>query len=114
LTIVPDSGYIFAGWSHDAYISLRGKLIPADSGVMHLDTLTLYGNVDLRASFAPAPEAVAPEDDVLLAAATAAAAAKDSSAADSNRGLTTRRLHAPGISIVTLDGGPGWKVAVRM
>ncbi|MDR0756326.1 MAG: hypothetical protein LBF85_00575 [Tannerella sp.] len=39
---------------------------------------------------------------------------EDSSATDSIRGLTTRRLHAPGVYIVTLDGGPGWKVAVRM
>jgi hypothetical protein len=31
-----------------------------------------------------------------------------------DRGLTTRRLPAPDVYIVTLDGGPGWEVAVRM
>jgi hypothetical protein len=165
---------------------------------MHLDSLTIYGNVDLRATFAPAP-AAPPEDaapataskgdnvwahastlyvhtkpgvtvrvytpdgilrdafittaaesaddsrnnaaaaetaaavdaaDHSTAAATAAVAtsaasataadvaagkdSKDNSAADNPRGLTTRRLPTPGIYIVTLDGGPGWKVAVRM
>jgi uncharacterized repeat protein (TIGR02543 family) len=44
---------VFAGWSHDDYISLRGERIEARSGIMHYDTLTVYGTVELRAAFAP-------------------------------------------------------------
>ena len=51
IVIVPDEGYIFAGWSHDNYTSLRGKTIEAKSGITHYDTLTIYGNVELRANF---------------------------------------------------------------
>ncbi|MDR1676568.1 MAG: hypothetical protein LBR86_08900, partial [Tannerella sp.] len=51
--VVPDSGYVFAGWSHDEYISLRGEVIPADSGIVCLDSLIIYGNVELRADFVP-------------------------------------------------------------
>ena len=49
--IVPDEGYIFAGWSHGDYRSLRNELISAKSGIMHYDTLTIYGDVTLRADF---------------------------------------------------------------
>ena len=51
--IVPDSGYAFAGWSHEAYYSLRGELVPPAAGILYYDSLTIYGNVDLRADFAP-------------------------------------------------------------
>jgi uncharacterized repeat protein (TIGR01451 family) len=51
--VVPDDGYKFVGWSHDAYVSLRGIEIPASDGIMHYDTLTIYGNVELHAVFAP-------------------------------------------------------------
>jgi uncharacterized repeat protein (TIGR02543 family)/uncharacterized repeat protein (TIGR01451 family) len=51
--IVPDEGYEFTGWSHDGYISLRGERIEPRTGIMHYDTLTVYGNVELRAAFAP-------------------------------------------------------------
>ena len=51
--IVPDEGYAFAGWSHDGYTSLRGKVIKAEAGIMHYDTLTVYGNVELHANFVP-------------------------------------------------------------
>ena len=51
--IVPDEGYAFAGWSHDGYTSLRGETIAAQDGIMHYDTLIIYGNVELHASFVP-------------------------------------------------------------
>jgi uncharacterized repeat protein (TIGR01451 family) len=54
ILIVPDEGYVFAGWSHDDYISLRGEQIKARSGIMHCDTLTIYGSVELTAHFIPA------------------------------------------------------------
>jgi hypothetical protein len=53
ILVVPDDGFRFAGWSHDEYVSLRGEVIPADSGIIHCDTLTIYGNVELRAVFEP-------------------------------------------------------------
>jgi hypothetical protein len=59
--ILPDSGYAFAGWSHDAYRSLRGDLIPADSGIMNYDSLVIYGNVELRAVFTPLENTDVPE-----------------------------------------------------
>jgi uncharacterized repeat protein (TIGR02543 family) len=49
--VVPDEGYAFAGWSHDAYTSLRGERIEARTGIKLYDTLTVYGNVELRAVF---------------------------------------------------------------
>jgi hypothetical protein len=52
IVIAPDEGYHFVGWSHDSYFSLRGELIPAQSGIMRYDTLTIYGNVNLHANFA--------------------------------------------------------------
>jgi uncharacterized repeat protein (TIGR02543 family) len=51
--IAADEGYEFAGWRHDAYTSYRGREIPARSGIMHYDTLAIYGNVELRADFRP-------------------------------------------------------------
>jgi len=51
IVIVPDEGYRFAGWSQADYISLRGELISAQSGIMHYDTLIIYGNVNLQADF---------------------------------------------------------------
>jgi uncharacterized repeat protein (TIGR01451 family) len=65
--IVPDSGYVFAGWRHDDYYSLRGELIPADSGLLRLDSITIYGDVELRAEFLP--EADAPKKDETAPAA---------------------------------------------
>jgi hypothetical protein len=53
ILVVPDSGYRFAGWSHDEYISLKGEVIKADSGIIYYDALTIYGNVELRAVFEP-------------------------------------------------------------
>jgi conserved repeat domain/Listeria/Bacterioides repeat len=51
--IVPAEGYIFAGWSHDDYVSLRGDIVEAKSVITHYDTLIIYGNVELRANFEP-------------------------------------------------------------
>ncbi len=51
IVIVPDEGYRFAGWSHEDYISLRGKTIQAEEGIMHYDTLTVYGDIELHANF---------------------------------------------------------------
>ena len=51
--IVPDEGYAFAGWSHSDYVSLRGATIAAQDGIMHYDTLTVYGNIELHANFVP-------------------------------------------------------------
>ena len=53
ILIAPDEGYLFAGWRHDNYVSLRGVLIPAQQGIMQYDTLTIYGNVNLQAVFVP-------------------------------------------------------------
>ncbi|MDL2305892.1 FG-GAP-like repeat-containing protein [Bacteroides sp. OttesenSCG-928-D19] len=49
--VVPDDGYQFDGWSHEAYTSLRGDKIEARDGVMNYDTLTIFGNVELQAHF---------------------------------------------------------------
>jgi uncharacterized repeat protein (TIGR02543 family) len=49
--VVPDEGYRFTGWSYDDYISHRGELIKAQSGIMYYDTLAVFGNVELRANF---------------------------------------------------------------
>ena len=51
--VVPNEGYVFAGWSHRDYRSLRGETIKAQSGIMRYDTLTIYGDVGLRADFEP-------------------------------------------------------------
>ena len=53
IIIAPEEGYKFAGWSHDGYTSLRGVPIRAQRGIMHYDTLTVYGNVELHAEFVP-------------------------------------------------------------
>jgi uncharacterized repeat protein (TIGR02543 family) len=49
--VVPDEGHRFTGWSHDDYISYRGELIKAKSGIMYYDTLAIFGNVEFRANF---------------------------------------------------------------
>ncbi|MDR1723311.1 MAG: DUF11 domain-containing protein, partial [Tannerella sp.] len=71
LLIVPDSGYVFAGWSHPAYVSLKGIEIPATTGILNLDTLLIYGNVELTAVFElyrdslSSKEAISPDDIAL-------------------------------------------------
>ncbi|MDR1097205.1 MAG: InlB B-repeat-containing protein, partial [Tannerella sp.] len=51
ILVAPDEGYRFAGWSHDSYISHRGKRIAARSGIMYYDTLAVFGDVLFRAEF---------------------------------------------------------------
>ena len=63
--IVPEEGYAFAGWSHKGYTSLRGETIEAQDGIMHYDTLTVYGDVELRASFVPIEESIDSEEEVV-------------------------------------------------
>jgi hypothetical protein len=53
VVVVPNDGYRFIGWAHDSYISLRGDAVLAATGIMSYDTLTIYGNVELRAEFVP-------------------------------------------------------------
>ncbi len=53
ILVVPDNGYRFAGWSHGDYVSLRGARIHARDSIAYYDTLTVYGNLELRANFAP-------------------------------------------------------------
>jgi hypothetical protein len=49
--VVPDPGYVFVGWKHEAYTSMRGEIIPAVSGIMQYDELIIHGNVELHAVF---------------------------------------------------------------
>ena len=58
IVIATEEGYVFAGWSHGDYLSLRGVEIKAQEGIMHYDTLTVYGNVELHASFEPEEYAI--------------------------------------------------------
>jgi uncharacterized repeat protein (TIGR02543 family)/uncharacterized repeat protein (TIGR01451 family) len=51
ILVVPDEGYRFAGWSYGEYISHRGKLMEAQSGIMRYDTLAIYGDIELIANF---------------------------------------------------------------
>jgi uncharacterized repeat protein (TIGR02543 family) len=51
ILVAPDGGYLFAGWSHDGYRSHRGKPVAARSGIMHYDTLAVFGDVAFRAEF---------------------------------------------------------------
>ena len=51
VVIVPEDGYRFAGWSHRNYASLRGVEIKSQEGIMHYDSLTIYGDVELHANF---------------------------------------------------------------
>jgi hypothetical protein len=53
IIVAPDSGYCFAGWRHDEYVSLKGEVIRADSGIMHYEDIVIYGNVELHAVFEP-------------------------------------------------------------
>jgi uncharacterized repeat protein (TIGR02543 family) len=51
--VVTDDGYLFAGWSHKAYSSLRGMRIAAKAGIMEYDTITIYGDIEFVANFEP-------------------------------------------------------------
>jgi uncharacterized repeat protein (TIGR01451 family) len=54
---VPDSGYIFVGWRHDAYVSLRGDSIPSAEGISHYEELKILGDITLQAVFLPESKA---------------------------------------------------------
>jgi hypothetical protein len=138
--VVPDSGYVFAGWSHDAYTSLRGEVIPADSGILRLDSLVIYGNVELRANFVPG---VAGQERKDLIPGESGETGETGETGDKvwshdeilyvrTKKNVTVRLYTPdgilrrrfetitdgvttlrpgrGIHIVTLNGGTGWKI----
>jgi hypothetical protein len=136
ILVVPDSGYVFAGWSHDEYRSLRGELIPASSGIMHFDSLIIYGDVELRAVFisgnSPKKETLIPDEpddtndkvwsnDGTLYVRTMKDVAIRLYTLDgilcrhfitTVDGLTTLRP-GQGIYIVTLNDGTGWKIVIR-
>ena len=63
IIIAPEEGYKFAGWSHDDYTSLRGVSIRAQRGIMHYDTLTVYGNIELHAEFVPVEASLDEENE---------------------------------------------------
>jgi uncharacterized repeat protein (TIGR01451 family) len=137
LLILPDSGYTFAGWSHDEYISLRGEKIKADSGMMHYEDVVIYGSVELRANFVPtvkkSDEKIIVQEKITENSDKVWSYDKDlyirtkigkiariyttegilqrqlDITAD---GTTTVRLEQ-GVYIVTLDGGAGWKVVIE-
>ena len=71
IIIAPDEGYTFAGWSHDGYTSLRGAAIEAQEGIMHYDTLIIYGNVELHANFVPVELSLDSKEEVELHVAEA-------------------------------------------
>ena len=52
IVIIPDNGYRFTGWSHNDYVSLRGDIIDGRKDILYYDTLTVYGNVEIKANFA--------------------------------------------------------------
>ncbi|MDR0700718.1 MAG: InlB B-repeat-containing protein, partial [Tannerella sp.] len=51
--VVPDEGYVFSGWNHNDYVSLRGERVQACEGIMYYDTLPILGNIELTANFEP-------------------------------------------------------------
>jgi hypothetical protein len=135
--IVPDSGYRFAGWSHDEYISLRGERIPADSGIARYEDVVIYGNVELRADFVPLPgkqteegiiqEKIIDTSDKVwshdrdIFVRTRRSALTHIYSTDGvllrqvmilDEGITSIQMER-GIYIVTIDDGPGWKVMVE-
>ena len=69
--IAPEEGYAFAGWSHDGYVSLRGAMIAAQEGIMHYDTLIIYGHVELHANFVPVELSLDSEEEFELHVAEA-------------------------------------------
>jgi hypothetical protein len=138
ILIVPDSACVFTGWSHDAYLSLRGRTIPADSGIMNYDSLVIYGNVELRANFAPAGSPIALQENAADEASRETAdqvwANGEALYVRAKEGVTVcvytpdgvlqRRFVVArdgistcrpgrGVYIVTLNGGTGYKVTTN-
>ena len=138
IIIAPEEGYKFAGWSHDGYTSLRGVSIRAQRGIMHYDTLTVYGNVQLHAEFVPvemllkeeaedAVEDVSDEDkawavkDELFVRTTQAGSIVRIYTTEGvlreqhtmvSAGTTSRKLPR-GIYIVTINNGIGHKTRIE-
>ena len=106
IVIVPDEGYRFAGWSHDRYTSLRGEMIEAQEGIMHYDTLTVHGDVELRASFVPIEESIDSEEEEEVVAKAAETAAETADKVWSVKDeLNVRTIKAGSIvRIYTMDG----------
>ena len=138
IIIAPEEGYKFAGWSHRDYTSLRGATIKAQAGIMHYDTLMVYGNVELHAEFVPVEallkeeqeESISemPEEDkvwavkgeLLITTTTAGSIVRIYSTEGVLRELhtivsagTTSRKLSRGIYIVTINNGIGHKVRVE-
>jgi hypothetical protein len=134
---VPDSGYTFAGWSHDEYMSLRGEKIEADSGLMYYGDIVVYGNVELRANFVPIAEKSGEktivqekvtdnsdkvwsyDKDLYIRAKKGTITRIYTTEGILQRQLTvtadgtaTVRLER-GVYVVTLDGGAGWKIVIE-
>ena len=138
IIIAPEEGYRFAGWSHDGYTSLRGVSIRAQREIMHYDTLTVYGNVELHAEFVPVEmllkdeheeveaevsdddKAWAVKDELLVRTATAGSIVRIYTTEGILRELhtivssgTTSRKLSRGIYIVTINNGIGHKVRIE-
>jgi uncharacterized repeat protein (TIGR01451 family) len=136
ILIVPDSGYTFAGWSHDEYVSLRGEKIAADSGITHYEDIVIYGNVELRARFVPTvkpaereivQEKVFDTDDKVWSHAGDIYVRTKKGALTriySTEGILQRQLIITddgttsirmerGVYVATLDDGLGWKVVIE-
>ena len=138
IIIAPEEGYKFAGWSHRGYTSLRGATIKAQAGIMHYDTLMVYGNVELHAEFVPVEallkeeqeESISeiPEEDkvwavkgeLFITTTTAGSIVRVYSTEGILRELhtivsagTTSRKLSRGIYIVTINNGIGHKVRIE-
>ena len=137
--IAPDEGYRFAGWSHGGYTSLRGAFIAAQEGIMLYDTLTVYGNVELHASFVPVEESLDDDEEEVviksLETDDKAWAVDDELYVKTNNansivriysldgvlrgqhtiimpGITTKKL-SRGIYVVTINNGLGVKILIE-
>ena len=138
IIIAPEEGYKFAGWSHRGYTSLRGAAIKAQAGIMHYDTLIVYGNVELHAEFVPVEMLMMEEQEdveIEMSDSDKAWAVKDELFITTvhegsivriyttegilrelhtivSAGTTSRKL-SRGIYIVTINNGIGHKVRIE-
>ena len=136
--VAPDEGYRFAGWSHGNYTSLRGATIEAQEGIMMYDTLTVYGNVELHASFVPVEESLEDDEEIVVKSLETddkAWAVDDELFVRTNKpnsivriysldgvlrgqhtiivpGITTKKL-SRGIYVVTINSGLGVKILIE-
>jgi hypothetical protein len=135
--VAPDSGYIFAGWKHEAYTSLRGEVIPAAEGITRYEELEILGDIELHAVFEPdlpkvnpvlSPISFSSLDDKIwsyqhtlyIRTQKSGSIARIYTASGTlydqrtiiTEGTTPIKL-PPGIYVVTLNNGTGRKVAVN-